>query len=46
MRSTLDPASIMQSGIRELGKALGATEVIVKLAPNTPPGLTGGAPEG
>jgi GAF domain-containing protein len=33
MRATLDPASIVQSGIRELGRALGATEVVVKLQP-------------
>jgi GAF domain-containing protein/HAMP domain-containing protein len=46
MRSTLDPASIMQSGIRELGKALGATEVIVKLTPTAAPRPKGGAQEG
>jgi GAF domain-containing protein/HAMP domain-containing protein len=33
MRATLDPAAIVQSGIRELGKALGASEVVVKLQP-------------
>jgi GAF domain-containing protein/HAMP domain-containing protein len=33
MRSTLDPTAIVQSSIRELGRALGATEVIVKLQP-------------
>lgn len=33
MRATLDPAAIVQSGIRELGRALGATEVVVKLQP-------------
>ncbi len=33
MRSTLNPAAIVQSGIRELGRALGATEVVVKLQP-------------
>jgi GAF domain-containing protein/C4-dicarboxylate-specific signal transduction histidine kinase len=33
MRATLDPASIVQSGIRELGRALGATEVVVKIQP-------------
>lgn len=32
MRATLNPDSILQSGIRELGRALGATEVVVKLA--------------
>ncbi|MGH2521809.1 MAG: GAF domain-containing protein, partial [Anaerolineales bacterium] len=31
MRSTLNPTIILQSGIRELGKALGATEVVVRL---------------
>ncbi|MBI4772509.1 MAG: GAF domain-containing protein [Chloroflexi bacterium] len=31
MRSTLNPATILQSGIRGLGQALGATEVVVKL---------------
>ena len=35
MRSTLNPAAIVQSGIRELGRALGATEVVVKLQPPT-----------
>jgi hypothetical protein len=33
MRATLDPAAIVQSGIRELGRALGASEVVVKLQP-------------
>lgn len=33
MRATLDPAAIVQSGIRELGRALGATEVVVTLQP-------------
>jgi GAF domain-containing protein len=32
MRASLDPTVVMQSGIRELGRALGATEVIVRLA--------------
>ncbi len=36
MRSTLNPAAIVQSGIRELGRALGATEVVVKLQPPGP----------
>jgi GAF domain-containing protein/HAMP domain-containing protein len=45
MRSDLNPAAIMQSGIRELGKALGATEVVVKLSPTESPGLAEDAPE-
>ena len=36
MRSTLDPSAIVQSGIRELGRALGATEVVVRLQPPSP----------
>ena len=32
MRATLNPETILQSGIRELGRALGATEVVVTLA--------------
>lgn len=36
MRASLDPATILQSGIRELGRALGATEVTVQLAPARP----------
>jgi GAF domain-containing protein len=31
MRASLNPASILQNGIRELGRALGATEVAVRL---------------
>jgi GAF domain-containing protein/HAMP domain-containing protein len=31
MRATLNPTSVVQSGIRELGRALGATEVVVRL---------------
>ncbi len=51
MRATLDPAGVVQSGIRELGRALGATEVVVKLAPGgaapTPPAPDlGSQPEG
>lgn len=33
MRSTLNPAFIVQSGIRQLGRALGATEVTIRLQP-------------
>jgi len=33
MRSTMNPASVVQNGMRELGRALGATEVIVRLNP-------------
>lgn len=33
MRATLNPAFIMQNGIRQLGRAVGATEVMVKLQP-------------
>jgi GAF domain-containing protein/HAMP domain-containing protein len=36
LRSTLNPAFILQSGIRQLGRALGATEVVVKLQPGQP----------
>ena len=32
MRATLNPATVVQSGMRELGRALGATEVVVRLA--------------
>ncbi len=33
MRATMNPAAVVQSGMRELGRALGATEVVVRLAP-------------
>lgn len=33
MRSSLNPASVVQSGARELGRAVGATEVVVRLTP-------------
>jgi GAF domain-containing protein/HAMP domain-containing protein len=33
MRATLNPDAVLQSGIRELGRALGATEVVVRLTP-------------
>ncbi|MDW8327518.1 MAG: GAF domain-containing protein [Anaerolineales bacterium] len=33
MRSSLNPTFIVQSGIRQLGRALGATEVIIRLQP-------------
>lgn len=33
MRASLNPAAVVQAGARELGKALGATEVIVRLTP-------------
>jgi GAF domain-containing protein len=42
MRATLNPTSVVQSGMRELGRALGATEVVVRLAGEGPP--TGSAP--
>ncbi|MCC7360241.1 MAG: GAF domain-containing protein [Anaerolineales bacterium] len=32
MRATLNPTAVVQSGMRELGRALGATEVVVRLA--------------
>jgi GAF domain-containing protein len=32
MRATLNPTTVVQSGMRELGRALGATEVVVRLA--------------
>jgi putative methionine-R-sulfoxide reductase with GAF domain len=41
MRATLNPTSVVQSGMRELGRALGATEVVVRLA-----GEGAGAPSG
>jgi len=37
MRSSLNPLSVIHSGMRELGRALGATEVIVKLTPSEKP---------
>jgi putative methionine-R-sulfoxide reductase with GAF domain len=36
MRSTLNPTAVVQSGMRELGRALGATEVVVRLAQEAP----------
>lgn len=33
IRATLNPAFILQNGIRQLGRALGASEVMVKLKP-------------
>jgi hypothetical protein len=33
MRASLNPSAVVQSGVRELGKALGATEVVVRLTP-------------
>jgi GAF domain-containing protein/HAMP domain-containing protein len=45
MRATLNPDAILQSGIRELGRALGATEVVVKLAGSEPGRVTGPLPE-
>ncbi len=44
MRASLNPATIMQNGIRELGKALGATEVVVHFQPTFTP-ETAGPPE-
>ncbi len=32
MRATLNPTAVVHSGMRELGRALGATEVVVRLA--------------
>ncbi len=32
MRATMNPATVVQTGMRELGRALGATEVVVRLA--------------
>ena len=32
MRATMNPSSVVQSGMRELGRALGATEVVVRLS--------------
>lgn len=37
MRSSLNPLSVIHSGMRELGRALGATEVVVKLTPSEKP---------
>jgi GAF domain-containing protein/HAMP domain-containing protein len=37
MRASLNPASVVQTGIRELGRVLGATEVVVRLAPEPEP---------
>ena len=31
MRATMNPAAVVQNGMRELGRALGATEVVVRL---------------
>jgi GAF domain-containing protein len=41
MRASFDPAAVVQSGVRELGKALGATEVIVRLTPGARPAHRG-----
>jgi GAF domain-containing protein len=46
MRSTLNPSAIVQSGIRELGRALGATEVVVRLQRPAPPAASPGGQEG
>jgi len=40
MRASLNPTTIVQSGIRELGKALGATQVVVQLQVEPPVGAT------
>ncbi len=37
MRGTLDPTTVLHSGMRELGRALGATEVVVRLGSGAPP---------
>jgi hypothetical protein len=37
MRASLNPLSVIHSGMRELGRALGATEVVVKLTPSEKP---------
>ncbi len=42
MRATLDPTHVIQSGLRELGRALGATEVVVRLAPGAAGPAVGG----
>jgi GAF domain-containing protein/HAMP domain-containing protein len=39
MRGTLDPTTVLHTGMRELGRALGATEVVVRLGSGTPPGV-------
>jgi GAF domain-containing protein/HAMP domain-containing protein len=36
MRGTLNPTSVLHSGMRELGRALGATEVVVRLSGGAP----------
>ena len=36
MRATLNPNAVVHSGMRELGRALGATEVVVRLAGDEP----------
>jgi K+-sensing histidine kinase KdpD len=36
MRATLNPTAVVQSGMRELGRVLGATEVVVRLAGEAP----------
>jgi GAF domain-containing protein/HAMP domain-containing protein len=45
MRATMNPTTVVHSGMRELGRALGATEVVVRLAETTPPAPTGPAGE-
>src|SRR5579859_1801711 len=50
MRATMNPSTVVRSGIRELGRALGATEVVVRLSPDEPARGSGaagaGRPEG
>lgn len=45
MRSTLNPAVILQTGIRQLGRALGGAEVTVRLQPPLRPGRPEGKDE-
>ncbi len=42
MRATMNPTAVVHSGMRELGRALGATEVVVRLAAD--PGKQPAAP--
>jgi len=42
MRATMNPTAVVHSGMRELGRALGATEVVVRLAADPPPDAPAG----
>ena len=46
MRATLNPNTVVNSGMRELGRALGATEVVVRLAGDEPPAVSPANPAG